>query len=71
MANFNASFASRDRPMNATFGNTQRVLVENDYNGLKNKPSIEGVILQGDKSFEQLGISAMSVTEIEKILYTG
>lgn len=28
-----------------------------DYNDLKNKPSIEGVELSGDKSFGQLGLS--------------
>lgn len=29
---------------------------DGDYAGLSNKPSINGVILEGDKSFEQLGL---------------
>lgn len=40
-----------------------------DYNLLKNKPEIEGVTLQGNKSFKELGLGMLSVQEIEKILY--
>ena len=40
-----------------------------DYNLLSNKPSIEGVELQGDKTFPQLGMNTLSIQEIEKILY--
>lgn len=40
-----------------------------DYEMAVNKPKIEGVELVGDKTFEQLGMKPMSVTEIEKILY--
>lgn len=47
---------------------TERI-VSTDYNDLKNKPSIEGVTLQDDKTFKQLGLDTLSVQEIEKILY--
>lgn len=40
-----------------------------NYNRLSNKPSIEGVTLQGDKTFPQLGLGTLSVQEIERILY--
>lgn len=36
-------------------------IVSNDYNVLKNKPSIEGNELIGDKSLEQLGITKDSL----------
>lgn len=40
-----------------------------DYPPLTNKPSIEGHVLLGDKTFPQLGLDTLSVQEIEKILY--
>lgn len=40
-----------------------------DYNQLRNKPSIEGNLLVGNKTFPQLGLDTLSVQEIEKILY--
>lgn len=40
-----------------------------DYNELRNKPQINGVTLQGNKELEALGVSAMSVQDIERILY--
>lgn len=45
------------------------VIVERDYNDLENKPQIESVTLQGNKTFKQLGLDTLSVQEIEKILY--
>ena len=42
-----------------------------DYEELENKPSIEGVILQGDRKLSEMGVRALSVQEIEKILYLG
>jgi hypothetical protein len=39
-----------------------------DYSQLANKPQIEGVTLSGNKTFEQLGISALSTTEIYNAL---
>lgn len=40
-----------------------------DYEALNNKPRIESVELIGNRTFKQLGISTLSVQEIEKILY--
>lgn len=40
----------------------------NDYEKLKNKPSINEVELSGDKSFEELGISPLSNLEIMQII---
>ena len=39
-----------------------------DYNKLKNKPRIEGVELTGDKSFEDLGATALTNEELEALL---
>lgn len=40
-----------------------------DYTELMNKPSIESVILQGNKTFKQLGLEAMSLQDIDNIIY--
>lgn len=39
------------------------------YNDLEDKPSIENVILQHNKTFKQLGMEEMTNAEIERILY--
>ena len=39
-----------------------------DYTELENKPSINSVTLEGDKSFEDLGSEALTNTEIEDLL---
>ena len=39
-----------------------------DYRELKNKPSIESVILIGNKTLKQLGIDRISKKEIEDII---
>ena len=43
----------------------------NDYNELENKPSIEDRTLEGNKTFEELGMRPMTVQEVERILYLG
>ena len=40
----------------------------NDYMALRNKPSIEGVLLEGDKSFEELNLQSLTNTELENML---
>lgn len=40
----------------------------NDYQKLKNKPSINEVELTGDRSFEDLGLSPLSNLEIMQII---
>lgn len=39
----------------------------NDYDLLKNKPRIESVVLDGNKTFAQLGVSKLSNSDIEEI----
>lgn len=39
-----------------------------DYTNLINKPQIEGVILEGDKTFEELNANPLSNIEIESIV---
>ena len=42
--------------------------VSMDYNRLKNKPMIEGVVLEGDKTFEELHLNVLTNEELEAIL---
>ena len=39
-----------------------------DYNELRNRPSIESVTLEGDKTFGALGLNALTNNEIENLL---
>ena len=41
---------------------------ENDYEQLKNKPQIESVTLSGNKTFEDLGLSSISNTDLMDLL---
>lgn len=45
------------------------VVCNDDYEALKNKPSIEGHVLEGDSTIQQIGVGTLTVQEIEKILY--
>lgn len=38
-----------------------------NYQILKNKPSVNGVVLTGNKSIQQLGISGIPLAEIQKM----
>lgn len=49
--------------ISGTVGKAEKVY-ENDYNNLKNKPSIEGVTLEGDKTFDDLGMTPLSAQEL-------
>lgn len=50
---------------NITYGNGSGT---DDYNKLKNKPQIETVELEGNKTFEELGLVGMDADEILSIL---
>lgn len=65
-----ASFKENNSTFNAKFGSTTFVHTDN-YEELYNLPSIENVVLRGNKTFEELGMGAMSQTDVEKILYLG
>lgn len=53
---------SAQQGLSGTMNNTV-----NDYDLLKNKPSIESVVLDGNKTFVQLGITKLSNSDIEEI----
>lgn len=42
-----------------------------NYDALANKPSIEGVILQDDKTFQQLGLTIASQHDIDRAIIIG
>lgn len=42
-----------------------------DYAGLDNKPSIEGRVLDGDKTFIDLGLEALTEQDIDDIIFGG
>ena len=44
------------------------IAVSNNYNLLYNKPQIEGVTLEGNKTFEELTLISLTNAEIEQLL---
>lgn len=77
--NFRAKFNEEDilhaafdeeESLSAKFGEIQKVSTT-DYNDLYNKPKIEGVTLQGDKSFPELGLRTVTEQEIDIIVFGG
>ena len=53
--------------MSGTLKQAERV-VEKDYEKLVNRPSINGVELIKDKTFEDLGMSELTALDVYKIL---
>lgn len=49
----------------------RKVPMEKNYDNLMNKPTIEGVQLQGDKSFNDLGLAEITLQDIDNIIYGG
>ena len=49
-------------------GGLSNDIVPKSYNDLADKPSINEVILQGDKSFEDLGLGTLSDQDIDDII---
>lgn len=64
-ASVNIETQKKNVELEATY--TEKLLA-NDYKTLKNKPSIEGITLIDDKSFEDLGVISLSNVEIEKLI---
>lgn len=56
-----------EAPISGTLKMADRV-VEKDYENLKNKPSINGVELVSDKSFEDLGDHVLTNFEILELM---
>lgn len=44
------------------------IAILTDYNLLNNKPQIEGVTLEGNKTFEELTLVSLTNAEIEQLL---
>ena len=49
--------------VSGSVGRAEKVY-ENDYNKLVNKPQIEGNTLEGDKTFDDLGMTPLSAQEL-------
>ena len=70
MADFKMRFRETEDGMRVSFG--ERVeTVTSDYEKLLNKPKIEGGLLLGDKSFEELGLRAITAQEIDDMIFGG
>lgn len=44
------------------------IVQSSDYNVLSNRPKIEGVLLEGDKTFEELNLQRLTNQELEAML---
>ena len=66
---FDVVFNDTDASFNTDFNevNVIEVPTNNDYTKLVNKPQIEEVTLEGNKSFIDLGLEELSNTEILEI----
>ena len=69
----NISAATMSGSLNADTGmsgslNMAERVYENDYEKLKNKPSINGVELVGNQSFDDLGMSELTALDVFNIL---
>ena len=58
-------------PLETDLDAAQRALGTGDYQALKNRPRIEGNLLEGDKTFYQLGLLDITDAEIDEILFGG
>lgn len=63
-------FLSNQQTLNGKLSSPTRVGGTDDYEELNNKPSINGVELVGDKSFEQLGEKTLTNSELKEIIDT-
>lgn len=66
--NTSANISSNSINANAQMINRMDVNNVSNYDLLTNKPLINSVTLQGDKSFEDLGLEGISNLELENIL---
>ena len=47
---------------------SSRYVIERDYELLENKPSVNDVVLIKNKTFDELGLNALSNSELEALL---
>ena len=60
-----------EEPLEAELDTAQRSLGTGDYRTLKNRPRIQGNLLEGDKTFYQLGLLDITDAEIDEIIFGG
>lgn len=62
-------FNSNPKKIELNFGSDIRPVISgsSDYNTLNNKPQINGVTLEGNKTSKQIGISRITNEEIEQL----
>ena len=53
---------------NIAMGVEGGIVHSTDYNVLSNRPKIEGVLLEGDKTFEELNLQSLTNQELEAML---
>lgn len=53
---------------NVSMGVEGGIVHSSDYNRLSNRPKIEGVLLEGDKTFEELNLQSLTNQELEAML---
>ena len=56
----------KDESLSANVGNVVKI-VEKDYNDINNKPQINGVTLQGNKSALELGLVPSDLSQLEAV----
>lgn len=66
--NVNADLSGNNITASAALANRIEVNNVSNYDLLNNKPQINSITLQGDKSFEELGLEGISNLELENIL---
>lgn len=68
--NINTDVTGRTFAAGAQMSSQIHVNYVSDYDLLQNKPQINSVTLQGDKSFDDLGLEGISNMELENMLKT-
>ena len=63
--------AEEQEPLEAAADSAVRILGNGDYQALKNRPRIQGNLLEGDKTFYQLGLLDITDAEIDEIIFGG
>ena len=69
MDELNLEIRRKTNSLELSVGNGSGEGGTNNYDRLINKPSIEGVTLQGDKTFSQLGLNRVTEQEIDRLLF--
>jgi len=64
---FNIGMAEDGEEINLDLDSSIRVVPNTDYNDLSSKPQIEGITLEGNKTFEELTLEKVSNAEIEAL----